>query len=409
MSDRALLFSIFFFFNLIFPFLGWFFLILFFLLTPNRSRFESGLVYIGLNITLVFVAYNYIRVNDTGDIYQYSISLIDYSEGLGSTRESVVSGVYESFYPVWYFILYVTSFLDFDINFISSIAVLCIYGVQFFILYKLYSILPSEFAEKHMLMKVLMFFSIFILISSYKTMWAFSLVALGLFYLMNKKRIGWVFALIGLGLHPVAVFPLFAYLMSRFFHFKIFYLYFSVFLGLFSKLSIKIFSGYLLSVPFIGEKVSTYLYGDWASYRFHENSEYVLFFIMIFIIILSFVSIFNTFSQYKGFFCFGGKGYFNKYNNFIAFYLCLSLLFIGFRTIESRLIVSGFVFFIPLFYQMLNSLDFRRLKTHSIVFIMAWVFLIDIRYFNFGNEAYIVGEGLPYNLLASPLLLFITG
>lgn len=89
---------------------------------------------------------------------------------------------------------------------------------------------------------------------------------------------------------------------------------------------------HLIEIPFIGNKMQTYMYGDWAEYR------YMLFLLMILFIV--FIIFFKFYKKNN----LELDAFQIRYTNFIFLYFALSLLFISFRTIEYRLLISGFVF-----------------------------------------------------------------
>lgn len=393
--------------NLIFPIFGLIINTIYYFLKSNISLLEKKFIYFGIVYSLAFIGYIYFRTNETGDVFRYGISLYYYSQSLlDGSREAIIDNLYEAFYSTWYFVLYLTSVLGQDIQFINSLAIATIYGTMFLMVFKLSKQYPSIYStEKHIVLKVLLFFSLFALLSSYKTAWAFSFVALGLFYLLNKNKVGWIFVFVGLGLHPIAIFPLLIYILSNIVKFRTIYMFIAIFLGLIAKSFIIAFS-HLIEIPFIGNKMQTYMYGDWAEYKFHDNSEYMLFFLMIlFIVSIIFIILFKFYKKHN----IALDAFQLRYTNFIFLYFALSLLFISFRTIEYRLLLSGFVFFIPLFYQVFYFRKIFLNKSISFIFLIIWFLMIDFRTFNIFNDAYIIGSGFPLNIFDSPFIIVFKG
>ena len=393
--------------NLMFPILGLIINTIYFFLKSNISLLEKKFIYFGIVYSLAFIGYVYFRTNETGDVFRYSLSLYYYSQSLlDGSRESFIGSIYEVFYPTWYLMLYLTSVLGQDIQFINSLAIATIYGTMFLMVFKLSQKYPSIYStEKHIVLKILLFFSIFALLSSYRTAWAFSLVALGLFFLFNKKNYGWLYIIIGMGLHPIAIFPVLIYFLSIFIKFRIAYLFLALFLGFFAKKIIIVFSN-LIEIPFLGSKIQTYMYGDWAEYRFHDNSEFMLFVLMVLLIIfLVFVVLFRLYKTNQKELDF----FQSRYTNFILLYFTFILLFISFRTIETRLLLHGFILFIPLFYQIFYFRKIFLNRGINFIVLIIWFLMIDIRTFNVFNDAYIVGSGFPLNVFDSPFILVLKG
>jgi len=230
-------------------------------------------------------------------------------------------------------------------------------------------------------------------------MWALSLIFVGLFKLMNKNKFGFPFLIFGLGLHPIGFFPIVVYYISSKFNFKTTHIFYSLLIGFLVKVFATKFS-LLASIPFLGNKINTYMLGDWANYRFHEMGEYVKFSLLIIlicylIIVFKFKFIKNT-----------SDPLLLRYNRFIVTYLVFSFLFIGFRTISTRLILDSIIIFFPLFYQVLTSRKIFKKRMVSFIALFVWVLMIDIRSFNLTNTSYQIGSGFPLNLFDSPLIMF---
>jgi hypothetical protein len=391
-------------FNLFFPIFGMIFNIIYYLFMELTSK-EKRVVFLNIVFSLAFLAFLYVRVNETGDIYKYGLSLVNYANSLlYGSRESVTVGTYESYYPFWYFMLYVTSKLGFNIQFINMIAIFTIYASWLYIVYDLDKKYKVKNLDKILFIKILTIISIIAIFSSYKTLWAFSLISLGLYLLMNKNLIGYIFLLLGMMLHPITWIVVIVYLISKFIKFKIHYLYISLLGGLLFKNFLQIFNS-LLDIPFIGSKINTYIYGKWSMYRFYDNSEYAKFFLLV-VIIVFLISIILI--LYKNKDSIQKDKYFIRYNNFIMWYFSLSLWFVSFRTIGLRLIEDAIILFFPLFYQFFMYKK-NMMRSIDLIIVFLWVLMIDIRIFNIFNSAFVVGDGFPFNILSSPIIYFFKG
>jgi hypothetical protein len=221
---------------------------------------------------------------------------------------------------------------------------------------------------------------------------------------MHKERLGYIFVLLGAGLHPVAWFPILIYIISRFIKFRLIYLYISIVIGIILKRFVYVFNQFI-NIPFVGSKISTYIYGEWAQYRFHDNSEYIKIFILLLIIMFVFYVITFRFIDLKV----KIDKFFVKYNNFILWYFAISLWFVNFRTIELRLLFDGIIFFFPLFYQIFLNRKIYKKRLLSFFLLLVWFAMIDIRTFNIWNNSYIIGSGLPFNFLESPIIIILKG
>jgi hypothetical protein len=258
--------------------------------------------------------------------------------------------------------------------------------------------------DKMLFVKVFLFISFIAIFSSYKTLWAFSLVTVGLYKLMNKEKLGYIFIFLGAGLHPIAWFPILMYIISKYIKFKMIYLYISIIIGIVLKSFVSVFNQFL-SIPFIGNKINSYIYGDWGQYRFQDNGEYMKFFILVLFIVFILYIITFKFIDIKD----KTDKYFLKYNNFILWYFAISLWFISFRTIETRLLLDGVIFFFSFFYQLFLNRKIYKKRLLSFILLILWFIMIDMRTFNFSNNSYSIGNGFPLNLLDSPIFNILQG
>ena len=390
-------------FNLLFPISGVFInLIYYFLFTHSNT--VKKIIYINLSFSMAFIAFLYVRTDLSGDVYRYGLSLNNYSEALVNGERAIIESVYEIFYPVWYFIFYAISEFNLDIRHLTSLAAFTIYSSALFVIYSLNRDNGIRNADKQLVFKLFAIFSFISIFSSYKTLWSFSLVLVGVILLLQNKKRGSIFCILGAGIHPVALFPVLVYLLSTFIKCKKIYLPIFLLLGFILHDVVYILND-LLSIPFIGSKIDTYINGKWSQYRFHDNGEYIKAFILL--IFICFNLIVFLFRYHGNDNC--KSDYFKRYNNFILWYFCISLLFIRFRTIETRLLLDGFVFFIPLFYQVFISRKIYQKTLLSFVMGVMWIIMFDLRTVNFLNQSFKIGAGFPMNLLDSPFVIIFRG
>ena len=149
----------------------------------------------------------------------------------------------------------------------------------------------------------------------------------------------------------------------------------------------------------MGDKINEYLIGTWSNYRFHDNGEYArVFLLLIFIFFIYYVIQILKRSYYETF-----DPSMVKYFNFISFYFCFGIIFLGFRTISTRLILDGFVFFIPLIYYFFKVYKFNFNRLLSLFIFFIWILLFDFKILNIYNNSYMLGSGFPQNLFESPI------
>jgi hypothetical protein len=383
-------------FNFLFPLLGLILNSVYYFIN-NLSLQYKKIIFFNIAFSFSFLGFLYLRTNETGDVYRYALSLYYYGKSMLNGREHIIEGIYESFYPLWYFILYVANKLNLNIQFINMIAGFTIYFSWFYIILDLERKYRKN-VDKILIAKILLYISFIAIFSSYKTLWAYSFIFVGIYMLLNNKKLGYIYILFGIGIHPIAWIPLIIYLISNLIKFKKIYLYISIILGMIFKNFIQFFTAFL-NIPFIGSKINTYIYGQWSLYRFQDNSEYVKFFILVCLIIfVLYIILFNKIMIKSN------DKFFRQYNNFILFYFSISLWFISFRTIELRLMEDGIIFFLPLFYQAFMIRRVYKKYFSNLLILFIWWVMIDFRIFNFFNKAYIIGDGFPLNIFSSSII-----
>ncbi len=402
------------FFTLIFPIAG-FFLILGFYLYIKPSKLEKAIIYIGLTYAIAFIAYRYVRTNATGDVVIYGYWLQGYRD-LDQAKLLKIDGWFKSYqddklyYPVWdIFLQVIGKFLGLQLQHLNWLAAVSIFSANLYIIFSMSNIYMNKNIDKILVFKFFLFYSFIILFSSYKNMWAFSWFALGIYEItmLNKKKLGSLFIILGIGIHPACIIPLFAFLLSYVFDFKKYYIGISLFIGIIFKFVPQIFK--LLSFSsFLYAKVNSYIYGKWAKYRFNDKGEYVFFvLILLAVIFIGMIFLLDLYKEKDSTKKQSAKDFY-RYNNFIAWYFCLALILVFYRTFGVRLFYDGFIFFIPLFFQVFKNYNFFEKKILSWFILIIWFLMIDIRTFNIFNSSYQIGSGFPSNLLDSPIILFFT-
>ncbi|MEZ9548645.1 MULTISPECIES: EpsG family protein [Vibrio] len=356
-------------------------------------------MYFLLAYSIACFGYFYERTNDTGDLSRYLLSYDNYVAAF-ENRTFLVENIYEAFYPVWYSLFYFLAYFDLEIQHLTFISGFVIYFSMFYVVHLLsnnYEI-NSIKIEGRLILKIVLFFSIFVIFSSYRNLMAFSLAFLGTFLVLaeNKRLTGWGLIIISLGIHPISWFAVVSLLVSKFkiCTKRIFFLF--LMFGLLFPFVSK-FSVVLLSVPFLGEKINTYILGQWGTYRFHENGEFIRFTLLLAVWAFIFFYMSFIYRPIKK----GVSTYLCNYNNFLAWFLSFAVIFITLRTFSMRLFLDGFVFVIPFAFNFLYNRFTYKKDAIIYILVIIWFFMVDLRGFNYGNEGYQVGAGFPENLLSS--------
>ncbi|WP_058119569.1 EpsG family protein [Photobacterium kishitanii] len=386
--------------NFIFPFLFvWFFLFIYFSGYITNKK-EKTLILVNITISIAYFAFLYYRTDESGDVYRYGISLITYIKDHNLSTGNIYNNIYEYNYPLWYLLYYICGELNLSIQYLNAISALVIYTSIFYVITKLEGIYPIKNIDRSLVFKCLLMLSIVGVFSGYRTLLAFSLVFVGVFQLtILSNRKGYLFFLLGIGIHPVAWLPVISYLFSRKIKFNPKYLIIFLVIGLVAKDFLFLFN-YLEHIPFIGPKINTYIFGEWAQYRFQDNGEYLKFYILIMFILFNFYSIYSGFYKVIGL----SDSIFYRYNNFIFTFLAISLLFLSFRTFATRLLIDGSIFYYPFIYQVLVSFRIKKFRINSFIILLLWLSLIDFRTFNYNNDSYIIDNGFPQNIIYSPFI-----
>lgn len=178
------------------------------ILSPIKLNKISFLfLQLSFSFGMASLAFSFLRLDESGDVYRYALSF-DYLKANLDIYKVYYWTTYEKFYYSWVFLeLFVATFLkDFRwLNFISIfILSWCLLScVKLIIQHNL----NSETLRRVLFLKLLCFYSLVIIFTSYKNILAFSLIAYGLLYLyysksLKEKCIGWLLITIGVGFHP---------------------------------------------------------------------------------------------------------------------------------------------------------------------------------------------------------------
>lgn len=362
-------------------------------------------VFFVMVLCLSYLGFLYERTDATGDLYRYTLSLDYYAQSIFSgQRQYFIESPYEIFYPSWYFLFYSLTILGLDIRHLNLIALFSVLFSVYYTLRSLSSIVGSP-VEKSILMKLALCIPLVPLLASYRTMFAYSLLLIGLIMWMKKKPVGSILILFSVGLHPICLMVLMIYLASRYIKVVPLILVGALFFGYFSAGIIDTVASYSGS-SFFQAKVNEYIYGDWSTYRFHERGEYArVVLICVFAVFLLFAYQYRRQWAYKQ--CGTAPSWLPRYNQFIFLYIAVAFFFISYRTIGMRLLLDSFILFIPLFYQVLSSRFMLKKRVASLTLLLLWLFMIDVRVFNFSNTSFTIGNGFPLVLLDSPILRII--
>lgn len=375
--------------NILFPVIGLIFFSSLFIFYFEKNFYRKICIY-NIFYSVSYLAYLYNDIGKSGDITRYILYNEQYSQ-FNSLLEMFKKINFLVIY-LWSFINYIANKLNLNFKIISFISI-------FTILYSVYKSInisgKNIKINKILLVKFFMLFSLSILFSTYRNLLSFSLIALGIFLDMRKDKKGIFFIFLGVGIHLSAFPIILIYLLSKKVKFRIVYLYTVCLLTLLMRLKIIEKILYIESSNIIIKKFNYYIWGKWSEYRIHSNGDYItyyLLFIMLLLLTISFIKIYKNKKKIV-------DTFYKKYNNFIFFYLAIFIFFLPYRTFAIRVFITGFPFFIPLFYQMI-LLD-RKSSVYKVIF---YYFLIDMRWFFIFFLSYFkIGQGFPINVLSSIL------
>lgn len=388
-------------FNLLFPILGLFGILLIIFLSKKQPK-NLNILLVSLAYSLSIIAFLYTRTNDTGDIVQYANMLnnVDYRlTDIGIYK----SDYYSSYYYSWYSLLFIFNLLDLNIKSLSLFCIFIFYISSFFSLKIVHSKINDYTTFKIILFKILTLVSIITLISSYRNPMAFSLVFLGIILIIdNKKLFGTVILIIGIGFHPSSIILVSCYLLSKIIKFKKVYLFFSFSVALLLY-STKINQS---GNNFFLEKLFFYTHSEWASFNFNNPLQYFILigltlfltFLISNIINIDRIKIKLAKYQYRNFIL--------SLLNFCLIYALFAICFIFFRTLSDRFLYSsGSIIFIVSSYFVFHTRVLYKKNIPSLLLLSIWFLWIDPQLLYFQQKSYVIGSGFPYNLFYSPVIL----
>lgn len=379
---------------LVFPTLAPLLLISFLVFPINVRKLDINCLAFFMALCFAALASGYERLNNTGDITRYLISFENMEPSLFFSFDSSV--LYYYLYPSWYFLNATVKSLGLGFEVVTFTALF----VAYFSLFKTVILLNGRHKDILVVFVfVSLFFSFPIIFSSYRTLFALSLMGYGCMKIIKNKNRGKRYCLVALGIHPIALVPILVLYLSRFFKPSKAFLFFAILGGLVMKPVLSIATVGLQHIPIIGNKITTYITGEWATYRFHDSGEYLT---VLQLFLFSCVVLFGILNANKFKF---EILYQSPIIRFSFVYLCFALLFMSFRTIFIRLQMAGIVFLLPLILQHLKQKNWV-----SRALIVALLFLcLDLRTLMFFKyDSYIIGQGFPSNLV-QPYLIELIG
>lgn len=367
----------------------------------KNQPFVSRALLIFIMLSVSFIAFLYERTGPTGDLYRYTQSFNYYYSSIeAGDRTNILQNYYEYFYPSWYLLFYIVSFFGLNIQIINFVAMGSILASVYYSV-RLFTSDVGSSITKHLIIKMILFMPFVPLMSSYKTMFAFSVLFFGILMSLNARRSGYIFIFFAIGLHPICLIVTFIYIFSHVIRLSNHSFIIASILGLLlSPLTISIIP--LFGIEFLTNKADTYLSGDWSAYRFHDNGEYAKVYVLVLFSIFLFLCIVfrkRWLSTHK----FHELKWLSRYNQFIVLYTAVAFSLLSYRTLGMRLLLDGVVFFIPMFFQILSSRFLYKRNVASNFTLIIWLLIIDPRVINITNSSYVIGNSFPKNLLSSPI------
>lgn len=339
--------------------------------------------------SIAFIAYIYKRTNETGDItrYVYVFKNID-------KFPNFLTYFFDA--PLWHSLLYVVKIAGLPFSLVSFIVFLTSL-LNIFKIYNLLEVKNSKFALEHVFFKFFIFFSWVGLFSSYRNFWAFSFILVAIYYLVNDEKFkGYTLFLMGFLVHPSVIIPIFAYFISKVIQFKRIYILVSFGLSIVFASIISLFR--FIDLPLINVVIGAYVEGEWSEFNLNKAVELAsVIQAFLFTLFISIVIYFRYIEPKKL------DDAFQKYYQFIAFYFCMCICFSNLRTFFMRLILLGFIFFIPLLFEIFRQRQIFKKNIISLTLLIVWFFMFNVSNFNIYNDAYTIGLGFPHNLTQSPL------
>lgn len=364
--------------TIIYPVIGLIFCIIsFFFLKFNRDIYSVNAVLIAFGFASL--AFNYHRLDGTGDIVKYEI-VFNYISSSYNYLD-IYSDIYNWFYSGWNTILYFVGKNDLPFETINSIFIFTYYLFIISIVIKS-SKTKSEFI--YLFTLTIFLFSIPFLFTTYRNQVSFAILSYALCFSQRWSKI--FLSLLSISIHPASVIILMIYVSSKFFVFKKRMVLLFLAIGLLIKPVIQGLSFILVNIPFVGGKINTYLLGGWADFDLSKSSDILLIINCVFLIASILYSLFII----------RIKSMNSQYVNFIFSFICISLLFVSFQTLAQRYILFAYPLYIPLFAAAFNSANINQ----KIILIMLSFFIIDFRLFTaFSSTSYIIGDGFPSNII----------
>jgi len=388
MKNRQYLILSLFLLTLIFPAIGLIgTLIVYF--TYRLSYQEKKILIFNVAFSYAMLSFSFVRINNSGDIVSYALSYYSLGEKLKDYGEVILSP-YDRLYYLWYKLMIIFNHMNLDFRYFNALVI-------FIIVYAILRIiLQIDHHNKRLLAIFLLFNSMPMLFTQYHNLLSYVIFFYGLYfiYYSQQRVIGYIFLFLSTLVHPAAYIPLLIYIISIFIK-KInrklivfsFIISFVIYFGI-NNIPFET----IIPNPVLAHKVKFYFTGDWTRYRLNDFGEWIYIYKMMILFIISLVGILFI-NKYQV-----NYDFFEKYNKFIFVYLLFAIIVLPYRSVAMRVISSGFIFFIPLLYQIIIA------KRKSIGIVILLFLLFDPRTFlsiGYYNDVFKIGSGFPKNIFMS--------
>lgn len=372
--------------GVIYPRLGLFFSLILLLVLDKMSKKTYLMLNVVFSLGMAFLAYSFVKLDGEGDVSRYEVSFYNLASSLDYVNYEILS--YNWYYYSWTLLeLFVIKFLG-GFKWVNFISIYVIYFSLLNVVRMCELYFKSSSLRKAFIIKLLLVFSTVVLFSSYKNMLAFSLVIYGISILIFRKTnpiYAYIMFFIAIGFHFSAIVPVFLFLVSPKSNFFNINLNLTLLVGLFSKRILSYFALFFLMIPFFGEKVSYYLFGEWSMYRFHSRGENLMIIQLCVYVLFLLYSV----NKMRGFRFIKSR----TYDSFFYLYVVFSFLFISYRTIAIRYLWYGMVLLIPQF-SLWYSIQ-RKNRNSLLWFVLFWSFF-DLRFVSqIFNTSFRISGGFP--------------
>lgn len=379
--------------TILYPILGLFINIGIILFSKERNYTELKFILFLILICFSIISFLYVRTNETGDIYQYSLMFDKINE------DNYLDSEYNIYYYSWNSLLFSIKKITNDFRYVTAICIFLYYYFSFSALFYIYKRIGDYRVFKLIFFKIITMVSIISIVSSYRNPLAFviTLIAI-LFFIQNKYIRGLLFSIIGVGLHPSAGVILIAFFISKLISAKRRYLMLSLLVSIVILYIDTILNN--ISNSFVLGKINAYILGEWSNYKFESLIEYIVFYGVYSFITLFLLIVMGNFLDKN----LDKINEISKIKNFILIYFVISLPFFYLKTISDRLLFSaGGIILILFCYFVFYSRKIYKPRITSVFVLLLWFSYVDPQLLYFAQKSYYIGEGFPYNIFFSPI------